>query len=140
MVGVWGLIIAVVQYFHVWQYFLWMYFVPTFIAGNLQSWRKYIEHVGLLGNTVNSSTRSIVARGWAGKLFAFTLLHEPYHGVHHLHVGLPHAELPMLADELEPETPEEIRPFPSYRRALVHLIRSLADPRVGAQWRESSSP
>ena len=50
--------------------------------GNLQSWRKYIEHVGLLGNTVNSSTRSIVAQGWPGRLFAFTLLHEPFHGLH----------------------------------------------------------
>jgi len=138
MLVVWTLIITAVSYFQVWQYFLWMYFVPTFIAGNLQAWRKYIEHVGLLGNTVNSSTRSIVARGWAGKLFAFTLLHEPYHGLHHLHVGLPHAELPMLADELEPATPDEIRPFPSYRHALVHLIRNLADPRVGAQWRDTS--
>lgn len=139
MVVVWALIIAAVSYFQVWRYFLWMYLVPTFIAGNLQSWRKYIEHVGLLGNTVNSSTRSIVARGWAGRLFAFTLLHEPYHGLHHLHVGTPHAELPRLADQLTPATPEEIHPFPSYRHALVHLIRNLADPRVGAQWRESSN-
>lgn len=139
MVVVWVIIIAAVSYFQVWRYFLWMYFVPTFIAGNLQSWRKYIEHVGLLGNTVNSSTRSIVARGWAGRLFAFTLLHEPYHGLHHLHVGLPHAELPRLADELAPATPEEIHPFPSYSHALLHLIRNLADPRVGAQWRASSN-
>jgi len=136
IIPVWVLIIAGVSYFQVWQYFLWMYLVPTFIAGNLQSWRKYIEHVGLTGNTVNSSTRSIVARGWAGRLFAFTLLHEPYHGLHHLHVGVPHAELPMLADELAPATPEEIHPFPSYRHALAHLLRSLADPRVGAQWKE----
>ncbi len=137
MICVWVLIITGVFHFQIWQYFLWMYFVPTFIAGNLQSWRKYIEHVGLTGNTVNSSTRSIVARGWAGKLFAFSLLHEPYHGLHHLHVGLPHAELPMLADELKPTTPEEIHPFPSYRHAVAHLLRSLADPRVGAQWKET---
>ena len=37
------------------------------LAGrNMQSLRKYIEHVGLLGSTVNSSTRSIVAHGWLG--------------------------------------------------------------------------
>jgi len=135
---VWCGILSAVSYYQVWNYFLWMYLIPTFIAGNLQSWRKYIEHVGLTGNTVNSSTRNIIARGWSGRLFAFTLLHEPFHGVHHLHVGLPHADLPMRALELEPQTPEEIHPFPSYRHALMHLLRSLADPRVGAQWRTST--
>lgn len=140
IVVVWTLILTAVSYFQVWQYFLWMYLIPTFIAGNLQSWRKYIEHVGLTGSAPNSGTRSIVADTWSGKLVAFTLLHEPYHGLHHLHVGLPHAELPRLAPELEPRTPDEIRPFPSYRHALVHLIRNLADPRVGAQWQNSKQP
>jgi fatty acid desaturase len=140
IVVVWVSILSAVAYFNLWTYFLWMYLLPSFIAGNLQSWRKYIEHVGLTGSTVNSATRNVVAKGWAGKLFAFTLLHEPFHGVHHLHVGLPHAELPRLAPELEPRHPDEIHPFPSYRRALLHLLRSLADPRVGAQWHRSSSP
>jgi fatty acid desaturase len=140
MVVVWITIISTVWYFDLWTYFLWMYLLPSFIAGNLQSWRKYIEHVGLTGSTVNSATRNVVAKGWPGKLFAFTLLHEPFHGVHHLHVGLPHAELPRLAPELEPRHPDEIHPFPSYRRALLHLLRSLADPRVGAQWHRSSNP
>ena len=135
----WVVILSGVGYFDLWQYFLWMYFIPSVIAGNLQSWRKYIEHVGLTGSTINSGTRSIVADSWTGKLVSFTLLHEPYHGLHHLHVGLPHAELPRLAPELEPKHPDEIRPFPSYRHAMVHLIRSLADPRVGAQWNRDSN-
>jgi fatty acid desaturase len=118
-----------------WKYFLWMYVVPAFLAANMQSWRKYIEHVGLTGSTVNSSTRSIVSEGPLGRFFAFTLLHEPYHGVHHRHAGLPHAQLPQLAAELEPKNVDEISPFPSYRHALMHLLRSLLDPRAGAQWR-----
>ena len=137
MIVVWTGIVSGVSYWHVWPYFLWMYLVPAYLAANLQSWRKYIEHVGMTGSTVNSSTRSIVARGWLGRLVSFTLLHEPYHGVHHLHAGLPHAELPGLAAELQPTIPEELHPFPSYRHALLHLLRSLADPRVGAQWRTS---
>ncbi len=115
-----------------------MYLVPAYIAANLQSWRKYIEHVGLTGDTVNSSTRSIVARGWPGRLVAFTLLHEPYHGVHHIRMGIPHAELPLHAAELTPRTEDEIHPFPSYRHALLHLLRNLGDPRVGAQWRTTA--
>lgn len=140
MVVAWMMILTAVATFQLWTYFLWMYFLPTFVAGNLQSWRKYIEHVGLLGNTVNSSTRSIVAQGWPGRLFAFTLLHEPFHGLHHLHLSLPHAELPRLSPELAPQTPEEIHPFPNYRSALLHLLRSLSNPRVGAQWRTDPNP
>ncbi|GAA5115470.1 fatty acid desaturase [Luteolibacter yonseiensis] len=137
----WVVILTTVAFFGLWKYFLWMYFIPTFIAGDLQSWRKYIEHVGLTGSTINSGTRNIVADTWTGKLVAFTLLHEPYHGLHHLHVGLPHAELPRLAPELEPKHPDEIHPFPSYRHAMLHLFRALADPRVGAQWnRRENSP
>jgi fatty acid desaturase len=90
--------------------------------------------VGLTGSTVNSSTRSIVSKGPLGRLVAFTLLHEPYHGVHHRHSGLPHSELPQLASELAPKNPGEVSPFPSYRHALWHLLSSLRDPRAGAQW------
>ena len=137
IVVVWIAILSVVAHGHAWRYFLWMYAGPAFLAGNLQSWRKYIEHVGLTGSTVNSSTRSIVAKGWPGRVVATTLLHEPFHGVHHLRMGLPHAELPRFAAELAPRTRDEIHPFPSYRHALLHLLRHLADPRVGAQWRRT---
>lgn len=136
--ALWIIILGLVAWFHLWAYFLWMYLVPAVIAGNLQSWRKYIEHVGMTGNTPNSATRSIVCRNWAGKLVSFTLLHEPYHGVHHEISGIPHAELPRHAAVLEPKAPDEVPPFPSYRHALGHLLRSLADPRVGGQWRNAA--
>lgn len=139
MVVVWTAIIAATAWFGVWQHLLWMYFIPAFIAGNLQSWRKYIEHVGMTGTTVNSCTRNIVADTWSGKLVAFTLLHEPFHGLHHMHAGLHHAELPPRAKELQPKTPEEKPPFPSYSHALADLLRSLADPQVGPQWRKGGT-
>lgn len=138
MVIVWIGIISAVTHGHTWRYFLLMYLVPAILAADLQSWRKYIEHVGLTGSTVNSSTRSIVAQGWLGRLVAFSLLHEPFHGVHHKRAGLPHAELPQFASELLPLAPEERAPYQSYRQALLHLLRSLADPRVGSQWRTAS--
>jgi fatty acid desaturase len=136
---VWAGIFTAVTVFGVWKYLLWLFLVPAFIAANLQSWRKYIEHVGLTGKTVRSATRSIVADTWSGQIVSFTLLHEPYHGVHHQHAGLPHAELPMRTAELQPEHPDEYAPFPSYRHALVHLLGCLTDPRVGAQWRTQTA-
>ena len=138
MVVVWIGIIAALSYWQVWHYFVWMYLAPAFIAGNLQSWRKYVEHIGLTGGTVNSATRHIVAEGWTGRLVAFTLLHEPYHGVHHLHLGIPHAELPHHVAEILPTTPDERPPFPSYRSAMLDVFRSLGDPRVGAQWHRNA--
>ncbi|MHA3774751.1 fatty acid desaturase family protein [Verrucomicrobiota bacterium sgz303538] len=136
VVVVWALLLLTVTWLNGWRYFVWMYVIPAVTAGNLQSWRKYIEHVGLTGSTIRSATRSIIADGPLGRLVSLTLLHEPFHGVHHQRAGLPHAELPCYAADLQPEIPEEKAPFPSYRHALVDLLRSLADPRVGAQWNQ----
>ncbi len=131
--GIWFCLLAAVTWWGGWKYFLCMYVAPAYLASNMQSWRKYIEHVGLTGSTVNSSTRSIVSQGPLGRLVAFTLLHEPYHGVHHRHAGLPHAELPRFVSELAPKNPGEVSPFPSYRHALMDLLCNLPDPRAGAQ-------
>jgi hypothetical protein len=65
---------------------------------------------------------------------AFSLLHEPFHGVHHQRAGIPHAELPQYASWLQPKAPDDVAPFPSYRHAFLHLMRSLGDPRIGPQW------
>lgn len=62
--------------------------------------------------------------------------HEPFHGVHHQHAGVPHAELPLHTASLAPKRPDELPPFRSYTHAFGHLFRSLADPRIGPQWRE----
>jgi fatty acid desaturase len=134
IVVTWSCVLATVAVFDLWKYFLWMYLAPAFLAANLQSWRKYIEHVGMTGDTVNGSTRSIVANNWKGRLVAFLLLHEPFHGVHHQRAGLRHSELPQHVDKLQPKNPGERMPFPSYRHAFADLMRSLANPRVGPQW------
>ena len=139
MVTVWIGVLSAVAHWHAWPYFLWTYLAPAAIAANLQSWRKYIEHVGLTGLTVNSATRNIVSETRLGRIVAFTLLHEPFHGVHHLRAGVPHAELPQYATELQPASAEEQIPFISYRHALLDLLRCLADPRVGAQWKSAKS-
>ena len=135
----WILIVSAIAAFDLWKYFIWLYLAPALLAANLQSWRKYIEHVGMTGDTVNSSTRSIVAKSWLGRLVAFTLLHEPFHGVHHQRAGLPHSVLPQHVEKLQPKKLGERAPYTSYRYALIELMRCLADPRVGPQWRTVES-
>lgn len=136
---IWTAIVTTVALTNTWKYFIWLHLIPAWIAANAQSVRKYIEHVGLTGATINSATRNIVADNWAGKLISFTLLHEPFHGVHHRHSGLPHAELPMYVAELAPKSPDEHAPFPSYRDAFIDLLRNLGDPQVGGHWRGISA-
>jgi fatty acid desaturase len=130
----WGIVVAVVAYFDAWKFLLLMYVVPATLAGFMQSLRKYIEHMGLLGSTVLSSTRSVVSPGVIGRLVSFTLFEEPYHGVHHKFARLPYVVLPEFTDDLTPSLPEENAPYPSYRQALWEMMGTLRDPKVGAQW------
>jgi fatty acid desaturase len=131
---IWTLILTAIAVFGAWKYFVWLHLIPAWLAANMQSIRKYVEHVGLTGSTVNSSTRSIVAEGWVAAFVNFTLLHEPYHGVHHWRSGLPHPELPGHAAALEPKVEQERPPFRTFGAALQDLLITLPDPRVGAQW------
>jgi fatty acid desaturase len=139
MVFVWTSILTIVANEGWWQYLLVMYVAPATLAGFMQSLRKYIEHMGLRGSTVLSSTRSIVDPGLLGRLLSFSLFNEPYHGVHHKYARLPYEVLPEFADDLIPndsavEIGLERRPFPTYRRALQDMLPALLDPKVGAQW------
>jgi fatty acid desaturase len=137
----WSLVITLVVSFSLWPWYIWNYLVPSVIAGNLQSWRKYIEHVGLSENSARGATRSIVADSLGGRLMSITLLHEPLHGVHHLRTGLPHYELPGHTNLLAPIEEGDTAPFPNYRSALIDLLRNLPDPKVGGQWEgEPSAP
>ena len=132
--GVWLVLLAAVAYLNAWTYLLVMYVIPASLAGSMQSLRKYIEHMGLNGSTVLSSTRSVVNAGLLGRFLSFTLFEEPYHGVHHKYARLPYAVLPEFADDLEPAGPPERAPFPNYSRALLDMLPSLLDPKVGSQW------
>lgn len=137
MLVFWTVALSAVAWFHVWNYFAWMYLAPGLIAGNMQSWRKYIEHIGLSGHTAKSATRTIISDSWAGRFLSLTLLHEPFHAVHHLRAGLPHYELPLHAASLVPNVEGEVAPFPNYWSAIKHLISNLSDPRVGSHWPDS---
>jgi len=140
MIVFWGGLLAAVAYFDAWVWFLVLYFIPALIAGNLQSWRKYIEHVGLSGHTGRSATRSIVGDSLPGRLVSLTLLHQPLHGVHHIKSSIPHDKLSEHVDWLNPEDEGDTIPFPNYRAAFWDLLKCLPDPRVGAQWAGESRP
>jgi len=69
-------------------------------------------------------------------LFAYTLLHEL---ITACIIKMPdfRSVLPQFTSVLIPKRPDDVAPFMSYRQAL-RTNRSLANPRVGAQWCDST--
>lgn len=111
------------------------FLIPAVVAGNVQSARKYVEHVGLTGRRAVQLTRSVRNPSRAGRLISWLLFHEPYHDVHHLYPKVPQEALPAVAAAENP-IPPELPLFPNYTRAVLDLLRGLGDPKFGKAWAE----
>ena len=136
-VALWGVILSAAIRFGVTKEFVVGYLIPAMLAGNLQSLRKFTEHVGLLGHDVPSTTRTVIDPSIAGQLLSASMLHIDLHGPHHLHAKIPHFHLPKatpIAYEEELYDPVAANVFPSYVAAFWAMAGTLLDPRVGAQW------
>ena len=129
----WVVILGTVGWWGLWKYLFWVYLAPAWLAANMQSLRKY---VGTLGSPAPRSAVPAKHRR--------TRLDREAHRLHlaprtfprraSSPFGFPHAKLPRFVAVLEPAAPSERPPFPNYWPAFLDLFRSLADPRVGAQW------
>lgn len=131
----WTVLLTTIRHLGVWEYFLVGYLVPTIIAGNLQSLRKFTEHMGMLGDDVPTMTRTVVDRRIVGDALSRSMMRIDYHGVHHRYARIPQYNLPRATEHVY--LPEEIQRtvFPSYLSAMLDMFGTLRDPRVGAQWR-----
>jgi fatty acid desaturase len=140
LAALWTAGLTAVAMLGLWGYFFWLYLAPAYLAGNMQSLRKYVEHMGMMGSTSVTLTRSVVPRGPLGRLLSLSLLHEPYHGVHHTYARLPHDQLPRFVSLLERRADDQPPAYESYWQALAPMLRGLADPRIGAQWLRCAAP
>jgi len=139
--ALWGAVLTAVIRFGVTNEFIVGYLIPAMLAGNLQSLRKFTEHVGLLGHDVPSTTRTVIHSSMLGRLLSASMLHIDLHGPHHLHAKIPHFHLPEatpIAYEQELCDPAAANVFPSYVAAFWDMARTLLNPRVGAQWLANS--
>jgi fatty acid desaturase len=132
--AVWGAALALVAAHGWWQEFAVAYVVPALGAATLQAWRKFIEHVGLEGNSPTTATRCIIPRNAVGKAFSAMMLHENYHSTHHRYGSLHFHDLAAATPPVHAADPRAVRVFPSYFIAMLDMLPALADPRVGAQW------
>jgi fatty acid desaturase len=115
------------------------YLLPAYIAGNVQSLRKYVEHVGLTGPRSVYLTRSVRNPSRLGRFVSRLLFNEPYHDVHHLYPKVPQEALPTVAAAENP-VPAELPVFSNYPAALIDLVRTLGDPKFGKSWAEEVEP
>jgi fatty acid desaturase len=117
-----------------WGWFTVGYLVPAMIAGNLQSVRKFTEHLGLLGDSILTTTRTVVDRRLPGEALSQSMLRIDHHGAHHRYAKVPYYNLPKATELVYSEGLPTVPVFPSYGAAMWDMARALRNPRVGAQW------
>ena len=110
--------------------------MQALIAGNLQSIRKFTEHVGLLGDTILTNTRTVVDKSLVGEAMSQSMLRIDYHGTHHRYAKVPYYHLPEATPYVYDGRDAHVPIFPSYRAAMWDMFKSLGNPRVGTSgWR-----
>jgi fatty acid desaturase len=134
MVAVWCLILAAVHAWGSWSAFLMVFVIPAFLAGTVQTLRKFTEHLGLMGNEPETASRTIVDNSPVGHFLSATMLNVAYHTVHHRDASIPYYDLPRATAEAIALDPGNNPTYTSYWQAFCEMLPSLADPKVGRQW------
>lgn len=116
-----------------------MHLAPAWLAGSMQTVRKFTEHLGMFGDTIVSMTRTVVYRGPFGRAASASQLHVDHHATHHRHARIPYYALPE-ATQLVYADQCNGRVFPNHVRAVLDMLTNLSDPRVGPQWRAANAP
>lgn len=131
----WAAVAAVGIGWNAWRPLLLIYVLPVVLTGQIQAIRKYVEHMGLMGPPPLGVTRSIVPSGRIGRLLAWSLFNVGFHGIHHRFPRMQQTAMAQFIPVLAPGEAGESAPYPSYLHAFWDMVRSLADPRIGTQWR-----
>jgi len=134
----WGTIFAVVNYLDLWEPFLIGFIVPYAFAGMYQTLNKYTEHMGLLGDTVLSGSRTVIPTTRLNKVASNMIQHVDHHGTHHRFAQIPFYQLPSASEVVYGQESPENPVFRSYWAAFFDMLPTLWDPKVGAQWKKTT--
>jgi fatty acid desaturase len=113
--------------------FLVGWLAPVWIAGSAQTLRKFTEHLGMHGESVLAMTRTVAYRHAAGRAASRSQRHVDHHGTHHRYARIPFYDLPRVTETAYGAAPDA-RLYRSHLAALLDMLPSLLDPRVGPQW------
>ncbi|MCA8985072.1 MAG: fatty acid desaturase [Planctomycetaceae bacterium] len=134
----WGSIAVILTKYQWWEPFAIGYFAPLVIAGAYQTLNKYTEHMGLMGETVLSGTRSVIPETLLHKAFSNMLQHVDHHGAHHRYAQIPFYHLPKASPIVYSQRSAENPVFTTYYAAFFDMLPTLADPKVGGQWKKQA--
>jgi fatty acid desaturase len=132
MVAFWAVTVALAVHFELVPVLVFGFLVPAFVAGNVHTWRQFVEHIGLTDSRNTALTRSVRNPSRFGRWLSWLLFEEPLHDVHHLYPKVPAECVPTVAEAevLPPELPV----FRSYTAAVLDFLPHLADPKFGKGW------
>lgn len=133
LIAFWGAVLVGVDRAGAWQPFAVGVLIPAWLTGLLQTLRKFTEHLGLAGDSVLTSTRTVVGRGWLGRALSQSQRQVEHHGTHHRWPRIASQELP-AATARAIARGEPMRCHRSHLEALRDMLPHLSDPRVGRQW------
>jgi fatty acid desaturase len=134
--AVWIAVLTIVYDFDLWKVFLAASLIPMAISGTMQTLNKFEQHLGLHGETILGLTRTVVDEHPATELVSAAMLFNDYHGTHHRYAKIPYYKLPHATPYTLSGASEPCPVFPSVASATLDMLRCLADPKVGPQWRE----
>lgn len=134
LAGFWTVFLIAIELSGTWTWFLVGHLAPTWIAGSMQTVRKFTEHLGRFGETIFEMTRTVVYTQWIGRTASRSQLHVEHHGTHHRWPAIPFHKLPE-ATPIVYEGREQGCIYPSHWAAIRDMLPHLLDPQVGPQWK-----
>lgn len=137
MIAFWAVLGGIVTYFGWWKWFAIGYIVPVMLTGTYQTLRKYVEHMGLTGQTILGLTRTVADERTLGQVLSNSMQNVDHHGAHHRYAKIPFYNLPAATSLIYADGDAELPVFPSYPAAFWDMVKTLGDPKAGSQWRQS---
>lgn len=134
IVAAWGCLLTLVAWRGWWTELTVAYLVPATLAGNMQSLRKFTEHLGLMGDSILTVTRTVVDPSLVGEAVSESMLHVDHHGTHHRYAKVPYYNLPSATSLVYDDQTAALPIFSSYASAMLDMAGSLGNPRIGRQW------
>jgi fatty acid desaturase len=132
---VWCAVAVILTWRGWWLEFCVAFFIPGYVAAGLNSARRMTEHLGMLGDTVEGKTRTVIPVGRAESVISAAALRVNYHTVHHRYGRIPYYHLAEATHRVYAGELQQLPVFPSYWRAFLDMLPHVANPRIGGQWR-----
>jgi fatty acid desaturase len=134
VVAIWATALTIIHVYGWWPQFLVGYLIPAMGAALMQTLRKFTEHMGLVGRTPLTLSRTVVDPTPLGRLIAASMLNVCYHGTHHRFGKLGYPELPPATDRAYKTEPDPVPIYRTYWSAFWAMVPTLRDPKCGPFW------